>query len=134
MTVVSNGGLWNSGTYIPYKCNITAITQAANAVITTNVNHGWVVGNLVTFNIPAIYGMSQISGVTGLVLATTADTITTNIDTSNFDAFSIPTVSSLTVLDNPEVLPAGGENTGYVSADESKPALQIPGTFRNTYP
>ena len=134
MTVVSNGGLWDSGTYIPFKCNITAITQAQQAVITTAVNHGWVVGNLVQCVIPKEYGMRQLNGLTGIVLAITDDTITVNIDTLKFDAFAIPVVSSLTVLDPPEVIPIGGDNTGYVTPDISDPALQIPGTFRNTYP
>ena len=133
MSVVSNGGLWNSGTYIPFKCTITAITQAQQAVITTAVDHGWVVGNLIQCMIPKEYGMRQLTGITGLVLAVTSDTVTVNIDTTHFDTFAIPVVSALTVLDPSEIIPVGGDNTGYVTDNVSNPALQIPGTFRNTY-
>jgi hypothetical protein len=39
-----------------------------------------------------------------------------------------------TVIDQPQILPVGDGNTGYITPNVSDPALQIPGTFRNTYP
>lgn len=134
MTVVSNGGLWNSGTYYPFVCDISAVTQAQNAVVTTTVNHGFVVGNLVSFNIPKEYGMRQLNAVTGVVLSVTSNTVTTDINTLNFDAFTVPSVPSYQVLDPAQILPAGDTNTGYTTTNVLNPALQIPGTFRNTYP
>jgi len=134
MTVVSNFGLWNSGTYIPFTCEITAVTREKNAVITTAVNHGWIVGNTIQCLVPKEYGMRQLTGIVGTVLSYTSNTVTVNIDTTNFDAFVVPTVSALTVLDPAVIMPVGDNNTGYVTANVSDPALQIPGTYRNTYP
>ena len=134
MTAVSNGGSWNSGTYIPFKCEITSITKADNAVVTTAVDHGFIVGNTVAFSIPKEYGMRQLNAVKPTVLAVTNDTVTLDVNTTLFDGFVIPTVPALQVLDPPLILPYGDYNTGYKTDNISNPALQIPGTYRNTYP
>lgn len=134
MTVVSNGGLWYSGTYIPFTCNITAVNNGQTTVVTTDVNHGFIVGNTVQFSIPKQWGERQLDGLKGTVLDTTANTITVNIDSALFDAFSTPTVTLPTVIDPAQVLPVGDYNIGYLAADISNPFLQIPGTYRNTYP
>ena len=134
MSVVSNGGLWNSGTYIPFLCNITAVSQGQTTTITTAVNHGFIVGNQVQFVIPPQWGIRQLNNLKGYILSITSDTITVNIDSSNFDAFITPTVVLPLVVDQPQVIPIGGENVGYTSANVLNPALKIPGAFRNTYP
>lgn len=134
MSVVSNGGLWFSGTYIPFTCDISGITNGQTTVVTTSVDHGFVVGNSVQFVIPLQWGIRQLSGKTGYVLSTTSDTVTVNIDSSQFDSFSTPIVTLPTVIDQPQILPVGDGNTGYLTPNVSDPALQIPGTFRNTYP
>ena len=127
-------GLYYSGTYIPFKCTITAITQGTTTVVTTSVNHGFVVGNQVQFNIPEQWGIFQLNGLKGLILSITSNTITVNIDSTKFDAFITPVVVSPTVVDTPEVIPIGDQNTGYLLPGGSAPTLQIPGTYRNTYP
>lgn len=134
MTVVSNGGLWFSGTYIPYTCNIIAVNNGQTTTVTTDVNHGFIVGNTVQFNIPKQWGERQLDGLKGTVLAITANTITVNIDSLLFDVFSTPTVTLPTVIDPAQVLPVGDYNTGCLATDILNPPLQIPGTYRNTYP
>jgi hypothetical protein len=135
VSAVSNGGLWNSGTYIPSVQNITAIAQGQTTTITTASTHTYVVGNTVTFQIPPQYVMRQLDKLVGIVLAITANTLTVNIDSSLFDAFSVPTPPfSIVVYDPAQVLPEGDYNTGYQVIAGTAPTLQIPGTFRNTYP
>lgn len=134
MTVVSNFGLWSSGTYIPFTCDISEVTQGQTTVVTTSTDHGFIVGNTVTFSIPKQYGMRQLNGLKGYVLSTTSDTLTVNIDSSLFDAFSTPVITLPTVIDPAQVLPVGDGNSGYQVANVSNPSLQIPGTYRNTYP
>jgi hypothetical protein len=134
MTVVSNGGLWFSGTYIPFTCDITNISNGQTTVVTTAVDHGFVVGNTVQFNIPKQWGERQLDGMKGTVLALTVNTITVNIDSLQFDSFSTPVVALPTVIDPAQVLPVGDYNTGYIAIDITNPPLQIPGTYRNTYP
>jgi hypothetical protein len=135
MTVQSNQGLYNSGTYIPFLCDITGITSSAQqSVVTTAVTHGFVVGNQVQFLVPQQWGMVQMNGLKGLVLSITSNTLTVNIDSSQFNPFITPSVTLPVVIDTPQVIPIGGQNTGYVTPNILQPVLQIPGTFRNTYP
>jgi hypothetical protein len=135
MSIVSNFGLWNSGTYIPFTCDIAAIAQGQTTIVTTDVDHGFVVGNTVQFVIPMEFGMRQLNKLVGLVLSITADTIQVNIDSLGFDAFIAATPPNPIIVYSPaQVLPVGDGNTGYVLPGGVKPTLQIPGTFRNTYP
>lgn len=90
--------------YYPRNRFITNITQAAQAVVTLSVTHGFTVGQVVRFVVPTVtaarYGMTEIDGLTGTIVATGAaggaavnnstNTITVDIDTSGFTAFSFP--------------------------------------------
>jgi len=69
---------------------ISSITREMNAVVTTTFNHNYVSGTMVRFNIPRSVGMSQINKKVGIITVTGADTFTVDIDTTNYDAFSIP--------------------------------------------
>ncbi|MEP3857284.1 MAG: DUF2460 domain-containing protein [Porticoccus sp.] len=64
---------------------VTSISQAANAVIGIT-SHPFVVGDSV--HLSAVVGMIEINGLRGTVTAITADTITTDIDTSGFTAYA----------------------------------------------
>ena len=135
MTVQSNEGLWNSGTYLPFRCDVTNVTQGQSTVVTTSVNHGFVVGNSVTFIIPKQWGIIQLNGMKGFVTSITANTLTVNIDSTFFDAFVTPTVTSPTVIDNAQVLCVGDANSGTLSPGSvfAKPNT-VPGAYYNTFP
>lgn len=77
--------------YEPYLCYITACTAATSAVITTSLNHSFVVGQEVSVNIPANWGMVEMANKRGFVTAITSSTITVDIDSSGFTAFAYPT-------------------------------------------
>ena len=86
-----NLGLFDSGTYFPFVCDLESVTQEMDALITTTEDHGFVVGNEVQFQIPPQWGMRQLNGLKGLVLTIPADDqFTVDIDTSTFDAFVVP--------------------------------------------
>lgn len=72
----------------------TNITQAFNCVITLVLPVIYQVNEFITVNVPQGWGMTQINGMTGKVVAvnTGAGTITLDIDTSGFDPFVIPPV------------------------------------------
>lgn len=74
---------------------VTKITQASSAVVTVSCSHNYVVGELVTFNVPSSFGMSEISGLTGKITAVTSYTMTVDIDSSNFTAFAFPASSAV---------------------------------------
>lgn len=102
--------------YYPRRRWITRITQAAQAVITTSVNHDFHVGELVRFIVPAAFGMTQMDNLTGTVVArnivptTGNNTITVNIDSSAFTAFAFP-LAAANPFTYAYVVPVG-ENTG----------------------
>jgi len=93
--------------FYPRYRYIVNITQAANAVITTSVSHGYTVGQKIRVNFPDIaFGMIQMEGVEGIVTAVTAGTITTNIDSTGFTAFAfaLPAIVPFSI---PTVVPIG---------------------------
>jgi hypothetical protein len=73
---------------------ITEITQATQAVVRTSVDptQHYVVGMKIHFSVPGSFGMYQISGLTGKILAVSAAnyTVTVDIDTTSFNAFAFP--------------------------------------------
>lgn len=85
---------------------IVNITQAASAVVTTSVTHGYKVGQTVRFNVPSGFGMAELSGLTATITAvnTTNNTFTIDIDTTGFTAFSW--IASATSFDFATVAPA----------------------------
>lgn len=110
--------------YQPRRRFITSITQAASAVVTLSVDHGYVVGDLLRFNVPSEFGMTQIDGLIGEVTAinTTTNTVTVNINSSAFTAFAFPTSASVPFT-FAQTIPVGDDglesdnpttNTGYI--------------------
>jgi len=107
----ATAGSWrliNDARFLPRRRWITAITAAASAVVTTSVDHGYTVGDLVTIRVPAGWGMTQINGRTGQITAITASTFTVNIDSSAFTAFAFPTSAVAAAgISFPHVVPFG---------------------------
>lgn len=132
----NNLGLYNSGTYYPFVCDIDSISQAATAVVETVDPHGFEIGNTVQFFIPPQYGMRQLNGLKGTVLSIPSDDqIEVNVDTSNFDPFVIPSPIPLVVIDPAQVAGIGDVNYGNLSPG-GIPVLPItvPGAFLNQPP
>lgn len=69
---------------------ITAVTQSDPMVVTTLNNHNYVIGMMVTFLIPPLFGMPQLNNLVGQVINLTNNTLTVSIDSTNFFAFSYP--------------------------------------------
>ncbi len=117
--------------YYPTKRYIVNITQAVSAVVTTSVNHGYVVGQSVRLNVPTIYGMTQANGLLVNISAVTASTFTINLNTTAFTAFAYPTAAVVAggaftpafcnpvgeetdQFSNPNLLDDATINTGYI--------------------
>ncbi len=131
-----NLGLFNSGTYTPFVCDIAAIVTGQNTLVTTSVNHAFVIGQEVQFFIPPVWGMIQLDQMTGYVTAIpTSNEFTVNIDSLGFNAFIIPTPSPFVVITPAQVAGIGDFNTGTVSPGgiPSNPNT-IPGAFQNQFP
>lgn len=82
--------------YYPRNRYISSITQASQAVVKLTVTHLLTVGQVVRFIIPTVtasrYGMSELNGLTGTIVAvsTANNTITVDINTTAFSAFAFP--------------------------------------------
>lgn len=103
--MVAPGSVFGAGSYrkiyydpvwSPRSRYITAITQAAQAVVTLSVTHGYVVGEKIQFNVGTEFGMTQINGLVGEITAinTTTNTVTVDIDSTAFTAFAWPAAAS----------------------------------------
>ncbi len=97
--------------FYPRRRFITEISNAAQAVVTLSVTHGYHVGQAVRFIVPAAYGMVEMDGLLGTIVAvdtttTTGNTITVNIDSSAFTAFAWP-LTAVNPFTPAEVVPVG---------------------------
>ena len=85
--------------YSPVTRTITSITQAAQAVVTTSVDHNYSVGDACRFSTNAdgnsAFGMPEIDGLTGNIVAITQHTFTVDIDTTAFTAFAFPLTAAV---------------------------------------
>ena len=87
------------GSFYPRDRFITKISQAAQAIVTFSVTHQYAVGDTIRFYVAPQYGMSQINGLSGTVVAVGqpdlvtgfTNTVTINLDTTGFTAFALPT-------------------------------------------
>ena len=82
---------------------ITAVTKAAQAVVTTSVAHTLVVGDVVNF--AAVTGMPELNNVRAVIVATaSATTFTVNVDSTNFVAAGTAgTATPLTYVSSCEI-------------------------------
>lgn len=131
-----NLGLFNSGTYTPFVCDIEFVTQSEEALIGTVEPHGFVVGNTVQFFIPQQWGMRQLNGLKGTVLEIPSDdSFVVDIDTVTFDDFTTPTLPPFVVIDPAQVTGIGDVNYGNLSPG-GRPVLPltVPAAYLNQPP
>jgi hypothetical protein len=110
----------NNYKFYPSWRYITGITAAAQAVVTFSVTHQYVVGQKLSLRIPTAFGMTQMNGLTGTVVAinTTTNTVTLDIDSSAFTAFAFPTSATAAAgVSFPIAVPAGESATILTGAE-----------------
>lgn len=99
--------------YYPTRRFIVNITKAAQAVVTTSVNHLYTVGQAVRLYVPAVFGMTQANGLLVNIVAVTAGTFTINLDTTAFSTFTFPLAASVPFT--PAIVVPVGEETDQFS-------------------
>jgi len=119
--------------YQPRSYVISDLTRGVNTTVTTDVNHDYVIGQLVRLLIPNVYGTYQISGQTGYVIQIpAADEVVVNINSLNSDPFVTMPFYGPTP---PQILAIGDVNSGYISSTgQNIPFVGIPGSFINISP
>lgn len=127
-----NLGLFNSGTYTPFICDLEDVTRDVMALVTTTIPHTFVVGNEVQFFIPQQWGMRQLNNKKGIVQSIPQDDqIVVNINTLFFDTFVTP----INPINPAQVLGIGDQNFGKFSpGGVVQEPITIPGAFLNQFP
>lgn len=92
---------------------ITGISKAAQAVVTVSCLHNYVVGELIHFSIPNSFGMTEINGLTGKIIAVTDYTMTVDIDSTAFTTFAFPASSAVPTTPLFATLAPAGQRTQY---------------------
>lgn len=118
LTVAGTTGSLRKVNYDPifyprFRYITEALSSGTSTLIKLSVTHGFTVGQKVKVNIPEVWGMNEIDGMTGNVTAinTTYNTITVDIDTSAASVLAFP-LDGDTPFTPATVVPVG-ENVSY---------------------
>lgn len=118
--------------YQPKVFNIEAISNGSTTLVTTIVNHDYVVGQEVRFLISQLYAERQLNEKTGLVISIpNPNQVIVDIDSSLFDIF-VPNTSSDTT--QPQIVSVGDVNSGQINLGRLGNKTYIPGSFINISP
>lgn len=92
----------NEAIYQPKQRVITAVTQAAQAVVTFAAPHNFTVGQEIRFKVPTVtagvaYGMVELNNLQANVVAISVanNTVTVDLDTTGFTAFAFPLTANV---------------------------------------
>lgn len=73
-------------------------------IVTTVDDHGYVAGMIVRFMIPIAFGMVQLNELQGQVIEVTNNSLTVNLNSTNFTPFAYPSPLP-SAYTNPSVIP-----------------------------
>jgi len=98
--------------YQPRRFVISGITLGVTTLVTTSVDHDYVIGQQVRLIIPSVFGCYQLNESFGYVLSVpTTSSVEVSIDSSkNVDAYI-----SATSNQEPAILAIGDVNTGAIN-------------------
>ena len=107
----------NNAAVDPEFLYVTAISKASSAVVRTSVDptRFYVVGQKITFRVPASFGMSQMDNLTGTITAVSSAnyTLTVNIDSTAFTTFAFPASTASPTTQLFATLAPAGQSTQY---------------------
>lgn len=106
--------------FYPRRRYITKITQAVQAVVTLSVTHGYLVGQSIRMSVPAKFGMVEMDGLLGTIVAidttaTTGNSITLDIDSTAFTAFAFPVTADVPFT-FAQTIPVGEDTASAIAA------------------
>jgi len=122
-------GGFNLGTpqFLPSISLISSISRGSTTTVTTASDHGFSDGMVIRIVVPTdlnnlytptgVAGMTQINGLYGEITVIDATSFSIAIDSSSFDAFSIPSPWPAIVSVYPQAVPMGMDVTVDSSAD-----------------
>lgn len=74
--------------FYPSYSIISSITQGLTTIVTFSADHDFTDGEIVSFRVSPPFGMVELNNKQGKVLSSTDDTITVDIDSSTWTAFT----------------------------------------------
>ena len=118
--------------YQPSVFNISAITNGITTLVTTTVNHNYVIAQLVRLLIPEIYGGQQFSEQEAYVISIpNPNQVILLLDSTIFDTFTADPASGTT---QPQIIAVGDVNTGVTNTGRTGNGTFIPGSFIDISP
>ncbi len=106
--------------FYPRMRYITSISKAAQAVVVTSVTHGYQRGMKIRFRVPQVFGMVEMDGLEGTIVAvntsTTVNSFTVDIDSSAFTTFAFPLTADVPFT--PAQAIPDGMNTAYAANND----------------
>jgi hypothetical protein len=97
--------------FYPRRNFVVNVTQATQAVVTLSITHGLTAGQEVVFtNFGKFFGMTQLNNVRATIQSvnTTNNTVTINVDTTGFTAWTFPTATNAATPFTPaQMIPFG---------------------------
>jgi hypothetical protein len=78
--------------YVPRLALIEDISREQYAVVTFTADHTFVLNEIISFRVSQDYGMKEINEKHAKVLGLTSDTVTVDIDSTNYTPFVVPGV------------------------------------------
>jgi hypothetical protein len=117
--------------YQPSRFVISAITLGITTVVTTSVDHNYVIGQECRLIIPSSFGCIQLNEKKGFVLSIpAANQVELNIYSLGGDAYTSSTATTVA-----QILGIGDVNTGQVNANGPLNTIPyVPGSFINISP
>lgn len=115
----------------PSRFVINALSLGITTLVTTSVNHNYVIGNLCRLIIPKGYGCTQLNETQGYVAnIPNQNQVELLINSSNGDPFI-----SISLRQQPQILAIGDINQGVTNSNGRKSTgTTIPGSFINISP
>jgi hypothetical protein len=117
----------------PSDFDISSIVLGSTTLLTTTVNHNYIVGQLVRLLISQLYGCRQANEQTAFVNSVpNPNQVVLALDSSSFDPFVANPTSGST---QPQIVAVGDLNTGPINSQgRLNNGTFIPGSFINTSP
>ena len=118
--------------YQPSRFVISNIYLGQTTIITTSLDHNYVIGQEVRLIIPAVFGCFQLNGLSGYVLSLPS---ATQVEVSINSSQNVNAYIAATSTQSPQIIAIGDVNQGYTSTTGNiVPNPGIPGSFLNISP
>ena len=119
----------------PSQFFISEIEEGNTTIVTTTVNHNYVIGQLCRLIIPFFYGAQQLTNQSGYVISLPSATeVELTINSNNSDPFIPSPNLSGENMTPPQIMAIGEINSGATNVSASMMSTAIPGSFLNISP